>query len=104
VIDVNSDGNRSLSAVIAVTSDDSRSLSAVIAVNSDDSQSLSAVIGVNSPYLWSSVNSDDRQSLSVIIAVIRSIKVSLQSGHAVRNEMERLTFRRKDRHLRAAID
>jgi hypothetical protein len=29
---------------------------------------------------------------------------TFKSGHVVRNVMERLTFRREDRHLRAAID
>jgi len=29
---------------------------------------------------------------------------AFKGGRAVRNEMERLTFRREDRHLRAAID
>src|SRR5262249_42440083 len=29
---------------------------------------------------------------------------AFKGGHAVRNEMERLTFRREDRHLRAAKD
>ena len=35
---------------------------------------------------------------------LSALRQAFKGGHAVRNEMERLTFRREDRHLRAAID
>jgi hypothetical protein len=40
-------------------------------------------------------------SVDTLLATRRQ---AFKGGHAVRNEMERLTFRREDRLLRTAID
>jgi hypothetical protein len=47
---------------------------------------------------------DPKRTLMSVDSLLATWRQAFKSGHAVRNEVERLTFRREDRHLRTTID
>src|SRR5215468_7781018 len=47
---------------------------------------------------------DPKRTLMSVDSLLATWRQAFKSGYAVRNEVERLTFRREDRHLRTTID